>query len=74
MWSRTVQSVAFSTIGRTCCSDGLVSRTSWSITSGVRVSSFFSIVAWRSVGCPTASSNVSVTAAKVGDEVKSAND
>ena len=65
MWSRTVQSLIFSPIRGTCCSGGPVSCTSWSISSGVTVSSFSSILSLRAVGCPTASSHVSVTADKV---------
>ena len=61
---RTLQSMSFSAIICTYCSGALVRCTRWSISSGVRLSSLPCTLSLRSVRCPTASSNVSVTAAR----------
>ena len=64
--SRIVQSVTFGPSAlRLCCSGGLVSCTTWSTRSGVRVSSVFGTLPLRALGCRTASSQASVVAARV---------
>ena len=63
---RIVQSVTFGpSVLRLCCSGGLVSCTRGSTRSAVRVSSLSCTLSLRALGCPTASSQASVAAARV---------